>query len=271
MFKELAMSTPARNFDLKTVLDGGSVKRAAGIAPTLMAAAPAAAVAATATKPGKERWPVKTGTDQDIAKVNPKGVVKTTVEEMCSIPRPSEMNPPTQEFSVYQDQRAEPVETTVWQLEATVTTLKLEADGDYHLVLQGESGKTMIGEIPTPKPPFVQATSPFLPDVKVARAAVDKALGPHVQAAQFALVGKTHVATATDSAPAPSLLPTKSLTLATPQEGDAPQETFELRISSPKKATITGVGFFDRVHGQTGVCLANGIELHPILDIVFQS
>jgi hypothetical protein len=28
-------------------------------------------------------------------------------------------------------------------------------------------------------------------------------------------------------------------------------------------ATITGIGFFDRIHGQRGVA-ANGIELHPV-------
>jgi hypothetical protein len=32
--------------------------------------------------------------------------------------------------------------------------------------------------------------------------------------------------------------------------------------------TVTGVGFFDRVHGQRGVA-ANGIELHPVLSITF--
>lgn len=32
--------------------------------------------------------------------------------------------------------------------------------------------------------------------------------------------------------------------------------------------TVTGVGFFDRVHGQTGVA-PNGIELHPVLSIAF--
>ena len=30
------------------------------------------------------------------------------------------------------------------------------------------------------------------------------------------------------------------------------------------KATIRGVGFFDFLHGQTGVA-PNGIELHPVL------
>jgi hypothetical protein len=27
------------------------------------------------------------------------------------------------------------------------------------------------------------------------------------------------------------------------------------------------VGFFDKVHGQTGVALTNAIELHPVLKI----
>jgi hypothetical protein len=31
---------------------------------------------------------------------------------------------------------------------------------------------------------------------------------------------------------------------------------------------VTGVGFFDFLHGQTGVA-PNGIELHPVLKIEF--
>ena len=31
---------------------------------------------------------------------------------------------------------------------------------------------------------------------------------------------------------------------------------------------ITGVGFFDYLHGQRGVA-PNGIELHPVLDVEF--
>lgn len=34
--------------------------------------------------------------------------------------------------------------------------------------------------------------------------------------------------------------------------------------------TVTGVGFFDFIHGQTGVA-PNGIELHPVLDISFNT
>jgi hypothetical protein len=33
--------------------------------------------------------------------------------------------------------------------------------------------------------------------------------------------------------------------------------------------TVTGVGFFDPIHGQEGVA-ANGIELHPILSVTFE-
>jgi hypothetical protein len=43
----------------------------------------------------------------------------------------------------------------------------------------------------------------------------------------------------------------------------APTGSF-LRLSGT--ATITGVGFFDQIHGQTGVA-PNGIELHPVVGI----
>jgi hypothetical protein len=34
--------------------------------------------------------------------------------------------------------------------------------------------------------------------------------------------------------------------------------------------TITGVCFYDKIHGQLGVCKDNGLELHPIMDIIKQ-
>ncbi len=36
------------------------------------------------------------------------------------------------------------------------------------------------------------------------------------------------------------------------------------RLAHPVRAALTGVGFFDFIHGQTGVA-PNGIELHPLL------
>jgi len=40
------------------------------------------------------------------------------------------------------------------------------------------------------------------------------------------------------------------------------------RFTGHVAATVTGVGFFDRLHGQTGVA-PNGIELHPLTAILF--
>jgi hypothetical protein len=56
------------------------------------------------------------------------------------------------------------------------------------------------------------------------------------------------------------------------QKMAAARQAFEARFGQPPSAfrtlsgtaTITGVGFFDRIHGQTGVA-PNGIELHPLL------
>lgn len=39
-----------------------------------------------------------------------------------------------------------------------------------------------------------------------------------------------------------------------------------LENSLPHKITITGIGYFDFIHGQTGVA-PNGIELHPVLSV----
>jgi hypothetical protein len=43
-----------------------------------------------------------------------------------------------------------------------------------------------------------------------------------------------------------------------------PSLTSEKVFTLHGKATITGVGFFDLIHGQGGVA-TNGIELHPVL------
>ena len=255
--------------DLKPITGDAAVaiKLAAGIHPSLVVPEAAAAFAAKiVTKPGKERWPVKTGTDADVADVGAHekpngtldyGFIDTTVEELVSIPRPSEADSPG-----VQDRRMEPTEATVWRLEAEVIALKQEVDGDYHLVLQGQSGHTMIGEVPTPQPPFVSAKSPFLADIKVARQAVYDKLVSSLPAT-FTTVGRTLApATASLVAGPGTVAPS-----ATKSPAASKQETFQTKTPATK-ATLIGVGFFDRLHGQMGVA-PNGIELHPVLNIVF--
>jgi hypothetical protein len=178
-----------------------------------------------ALAPGKERWPVKTGTDDDVAMVareaSPTGSrVRSTVEQLVQLKRPRDMLPVTDDFPAYQRTRARPVETTIFTIECEIIACKIENDGDFHVVVQGDQGKTMIVEVPDPDARFVNPSSPWLAPIKSVRDSVKKVLAPE-----------------------------------------------QMLKKVRKRAQITGVGFFDRVHGQDGVAQTNGIELHPVLGI----
>jgi hypothetical protein len=161
---------------------------------------------------GVERWSVKTGTDPDVGKINLQSTTPTTIATMVAIPAPA--NLPA-------NNRVSPVETTVYQIHATLSEYKLEADSDYHLILVDGSGHTMIAEIPDPA--CVGSSSPLKTSIQKARAEFDAKYSP-----------------------------TGSF-----QTANVP-------------VTVTGVGFFDYLHGQTGVA-PNGIELHAVLDVQFGS
>jgi hypothetical protein len=217
-------------------------------------------VAVAGEHPGVERWPVKTGRDEDVAKVGVNklngedlgsGLVDTTVEEMRALPRAADMPPVKSSFSknsFYQNRRFAVTETTVWRLKALITEAKLEQDGDYHLVLQGDSGATMIGEIPNPDPAYVKNAG-WRADIGVARHAMDAKLG--------------HPLAPVDFDPKDMGPPTQER----PDNAPMADETAAMtKVGS--RATVTGVGFFDSNHGQTGVA-PTAIELHPIFNIVF--
>jgi hypothetical protein len=230
------------------------------------------------TKPGSERWPVKTGTDDDVALVGKNviegtnfgaGIVEATVEDLITMPRTPEMPDVTTLNPAFQSKRALPVEIVIWRIEATITALKLEADGDYHLVLQGASGETMIGEIPTPTTTFV-GNSPWLENIQVARQAVDNKLVSNLSPANFVFSPKDGMLVPRTSLSTPQMamaeFPLPS-SFVTPPEGlEITMPTFKTQVP-PTRTRITGVGFFDKVHGQMGVSQANGIELHSILMI----
>jgi hypothetical protein len=124
--------------------------------------------------------------------------------------------------------RIQPVETTVWVITAFFTAYAPEADSDYHLAVADDQGRTMIVEIPSPD--CVGTQSPFLSGIRHAR--------DQFEAARTELD--------------PTLHPDGDFKVAQP----------------PIPVQITGVGFFDKLHGQRGLA-PNGIELHPVLDIQF--
>lgn len=129
-------------------------------------------------KPGVERWPVKTGADPDAPLVAPQEV-RTTVEQLVTLDRPRELGPPTSDPAEFQKKRAGPVELKIYSVEATITAVKFEADGDYHMVLQGSSGQDMVAEIPNPDPIFTAPTSRWAREIAFARKQADGLL--HLQ------------------------------------------------------------------------------------------
>lgn len=100
-------------------------------------------------EPAGVRRPVKNGTDADAGRVNATPV-KTTIEKLSVQPRPPQLqsNDPNPEDDQH---RFEPVETTVWEVEAEVVAYQLMPDGDFRVVLKGESGKQLVVEMPDPK------------------------------------------------------------------------------------------------------------------------
>ena len=114
---------------------------------------------------GTERWPVKVGDDPDAGQVDIKVSQPTTIATLDALPAP---------VTRPEDSRTGATERTVFVLEATLYAYKLETDGDYHLALRGPGGQTLIAEIPDPA--CVGASSPFLADVRKARAEFDQRL-----------------------------------------------------------------------------------------------
>jgi hypothetical protein len=155
---------------------------------------------------GVELWAKKTLTDPQAGQVN----LTPTPTTLSALDALSLSNEP----GAGQASRA-PGELKTWQVTATLTGYKLEADSDYHLVLSGGSGGTLIAEIPSPA---CDSGSRVGAQIAATRAAFEAV---HPQASEcFNCLNET--------------------------------------------VTVTGVGFFDRLHGQTGVA-GNGVELHPLL------
>lgn len=89
---------------------------------------------------GVERWAVKTLTDSAASKVSMKSK-NATVEQLTALPVPSGFNPNAKRL---------PPELQTYTVKARLLKFKEESDSDVHLVIAGNSGRTMIAEIPDP-------------------------------------------------------------------------------------------------------------------------
>jgi hypothetical protein len=108
---------------------------ASGVAPPHSDAGSAAGI-----KCAKERWAVKTLTDDDSDKVSlsPK---PTTIEKLRHLKVPPGLNESSPRFI--------PAETITYKVKALLMSVKLEKDGDLHLVIADPRvGGSMIAELP---------------------------------------------------------------------------------------------------------------------------
>lgn len=122
-----------------------------------------------------------------------------------------------------------PAEEQTVTVQAKLVAYNVQQDGDFHLVLVDAGLHSIIAEIPNPL--CVKASSRVLKQITQARATFSRVLHynpPPVPAGQYS----------------PAF------------------------VTCNRAVTITGVLFFDSVHGQHGVA-PNGVELHPVISIKF--
>ena len=119
-----------------------------------------------------QRWSVKTGADPGAANLVGQTPVAGTISDMVALAVPAFLPP---------DARSPGAEETVWELNATLTGYKHEADGDYHLVIADGQGNTMIAEIPDPA--ALAPGSFFTEQITATRQAFDNQFGLHAAAA----------------------------------------------------------------------------------------
>lgn len=116
---------------------------------------------------GKIRWAIKIGTDKDAQTINVNNSQKVSINELL---RKKASFPPTD------SSRIKPTEITVYEVVAILTDYKHSDDGDYHLVLQDENGRTMIAELPDPD--CVPERGALAKYIKTAREQFDSQLSP---------------------------------------------------------------------------------------------
>ncbi len=192
--------------------------------------------AAGQTCGGEERWPVKVGSDGGATQVDAANPQSKTVHAVIGITRPQLPSDDTTRLEQ---------ETKVYVVEGRLVKFKLESgktgDQDYHLVITDDTlqfspggsnttplGHGFVGEIVNP-------------DCIPGRNGDPSAQSRFAQQLQ---------------------------NVRAKFEQQFPDITGGWNDAGGIPVRITGVGFFDRPHGQTGRAL-NGLEIHPILDISF--
>lgn len=180
----------------------------------------------------KERWAIKTGADPDAPRVKLDRPAEAKVGRLIWFPRPREL-PENATSRAAQVTRYGSAERTLYVIDADIVRFKLEKDDhDLHIVIR-DHGDTHAEDAPA--------------DSGRRRTIIVEIPDPSVVAA---------------SSPWRAAIARARRTFI---ERFHPQPRFDYQVVH---ARVTGVGYFDYMHGQSGVA-PNGIELHPVLKMEF--
>lgn len=177
---------------------------------------------------GTERWRIKTLDDADAADVT--SSAQSSIVALIGLPVPAGYN------GNNDSHRYPPAEDTVYTVRALLVGFKEEADRDLHVVIADPAG------------------GPVSP----------AALKSHSKTTMIAEVPDPQCSTVKAGGHATQIAHVRS----------SFEKCFGLPSASGKfkyfggamVVDVSGVGFFDKLHRQTGVA-PNGIELHPVLHI----
>jgi hypothetical protein len=188
---------------------------------------------------GTERWFVKVGTDPDAGLVQLNQIAPISVAGLNNLPKLQNTVPSGD------NQFRLPAERVVYRVSGRLALFKDEEDGDYHLVVTDDSLKYTPGGSNTNG---LETGTSFIAEI-----------------------------------PDPACVPGKKGNPNTPSRFDAQlrdvRAKFEARFPGGSGADtdlggirvmLVGIAFYDRPHQQTGRAI-NGIELHPLLDIQFDT
>jgi uncharacterized protein YraI len=160
---------------------------------------------------GKERWAVKTLSDEDTNRIDFSRIIRSTVHEQISLPKCSH------------NKRRLSSETLVYAIDCLVVGFKRESeDKDIHVIIRdATTNETMVAEILGYECAAVQQTG---------------------RAKQFKQLHDWFI------------------------ENIGHSTSKFVYLQEPIPVRITGVGFFDFIHGQKGMA-SNGREIHPVLSM----
>ena len=186
---------------------------------------------------GKERWGPKDGTDPQGPNIHLTNITPEAVTDLVTIHQPH--------LPADNTTRIVPDETHVYRVQARLAKWKHESDDDYHLVLTDDTLNYTDESANPPVPPTGHSFIGEVPDPSCFSGS-DGSFGSQTPFADDIISARQMIDRRFPNA----------------------DQSGAWNDGAGAQVEITGIGFFDRPHDQTGRA-PNNIEIHPIISIRF--